>query len=1011
MKKVLIILASIFLLLIVVAIAVPILFKDDIKAAVDDVLAESVNADIVWDTDDFSLSLLSNFPNVTAGMNNFGVINRAPFEGQILFAVQELEVEVDLFSLMGDQIKINGIRLNSPEIFIHVLEDGSANYDIAIATEEMPTTPAPASEEATAYNIGIDHWEITNGHIVYDDATLPFKLEIKELQHSGNGDLNQDEFDLNTKTKADSVTVIFDGVEYLSDKNVAADVIINISDEFGRYTFKENRVSVNDFALSFDGFLALLADGSMDMDINYAAPESSFKSLLSLVPGIYTQEFSDIQSEGTLSFEGKVSGTYDSLNLPAFNVALKVDEAMFKYPDLPTSIDNIKMDLLVDNADGNIDNTIVDLKSFHMDFGNNPIDASLRVENLVNYKMKANVQGKLNLGELSSMFPMEGTMLKGNYVIDLTANGIYDSIKNTIPTIAANMSLTNGYVKSSEFPYALEDLHFDAVVKNETGNMDDLHAVVKDFAMTMDGEPFKADLTFSDLANYTWDLKASGGIDLEKITKVFPLEGMELSGKIEADLDTKGNMASLEAEKYDQLPTSGKVTITGFKYVDSELPYDVTISTAAASFDPQKITIESYKGTVGKSDMNITGSVSNYMAYLFGENQTLNGTMNYDGKLLDLNEFMEEEETASGPTMETTPAEGQEEVYGVIEVPKNIEFLMKSTIAKVEVMDMTLTNIVGDIVVEDGIASFKNVNFNLLEGAFAMNGSYNTQNLDEPKYDFNLDIKDLSIQKSFSAFSLVQTYAPVARLVNGSVSTDFNVSGLLNDEMLPDLGTVTGGGLLKIAQASLSDSKIIQSVTALTKLKSSNSSSAKARKVTLKDVLMSATIEDGKLKVDPFDFKLGDYNSTVSGATSLDGGISYNLKMDIPASDLGSQFGSLVSSFGGGSGDDAMIPIKIGIGGTYDNPKPQLLMDDQKQQAKAAVKDKAKEEAKDLAGDLLDNVKSDKAKDLVSGLLGGDEKDSSSTQKADSTQVDLKKQLEDEAKDAIKNLFRKKKKN
>lgn len=1006
MKKFLIIIASIFVLIIAAAFIVPVVFKDDIKAVVDDALAESVNADIVWDTEDFSLSLFRNFPNVTAGLNNFGVINRAPFEGQILFAVSELEVEVDLFSLMGDQIKINGILLNTPEIYIKVLEDGTANYDIAIASEETVPVEPTTEAEPTAYNIGIDHWEIIDGHVVYDDASLPFKLEMKNLQHTGRGDLNQDEFDLDTFTKADSVSVEFDGVEYLSDKAITADAIINISDEFGRYTFKENRMSVNDFTLSFDGFLALLPDGSMDMNIDYSAPESTFKSLLSLVPGVYTQDFKDIQSSGLLSFNGNVTGTYDSLSLPAFNLALNVEDAMFKYPSLPTSIDNIKMDLLVDNKDGNIDNTMVNLKSFHMDFGQNPIDATLLIENLVNYKMKANVKGNLNLGELSSMFPMEGTELRGNYMVDLAADGIYDSIKNVIPKISATMSMANGYVKSAELPYALENLQFDATVKNETGNMNDLSAVVKNFSMVMDGEPFKAELVFSDLQNYTWDLKASGGIDLEKITKVFPLEGMELAGKIKADLNTKGDMASLEAERYEQMPTSGTMSVTGFKYVDEALPYDVTIANADATFDPKKINITRYEGTVGKSDMNIKGSVYNYMAYLFSEDETLQGTMTYTGKLLDLNEFMTEEEaTDEAPTI-ATEDEG-EETYGVVEVPKNIDFLMKSNIARVEVMDMTIKNAEGDIVVKDGVASFKNVKFNLLEGAFAVNGAYDTRDLDEPKYNFDLDVQGLSIQESFKTFTLVKAYAPIAQLVDGKVSTDFSVSGLLDEEMMPELSSVTGEGLFKIAKATLTNSKLLQGITSLTNLNSSATETA-----TLKDVLMSAAIEDGKLKVKPFDVNLGEYKTTVSGATSLDGGIDYNLKMDVPASKLGSQFSGLVTSLTGSSGDeDTMIPINIGMGGTYNDPKVQLLATEQKQQATAAVKEKAKDEVKNVASDLLDNVKDDKAKDLVGSLLGTNKQDSTQAAKTDTTSqtTDLKKKLEEEAKDKIRSLFKKKK--
>lgn len=992
MKKVLIVVASLIVILLAAAFIVPVIFKDDIKASIDKALAESVNADIVWDTDDFSLSLFSNFPNVTAGLNNFGVINRAPFEGEILFAVQQFEVEVDLFSLFGDQIRINGIELNHPEVFIKVLEDGTANYDVAIAdtlaaVDEQPDTAA------VKYNIGIDHWEIKNGHVVYDDRSMPFRMELKNLNHSGSGDFTQDVFDLDTYTKADSVNVEFDGTSYMSGKTVEIDMILSISDEYSRYTFKENAVKVNDFSLSFDGFLALLEDGSMDMDITYGTKENTFKSLLSLVPGVYTADFGEIQTDGTLAFNGAVKGKYDSLTMPAFNLALQVNEAMFKYPDLPTAISNINMDLLVDNKDGVIENTTINLKQFHMDFGQNPVDARLLVKNLRNYDMDANVKGNLNLGELSTMFPMEGMSMKGTFNVDMTASGIYDSVKQVIPKIEATLAMKDGYVKTSEFPYALENMNFSAKVTDPTGKMSDFRAVVENFNMVMDGEQFAANLTFEDLDNYKWNLSAKGGIDLEKITKVFPVEGMTLAGKIKADINTAGNMADLEAERYERLPTSGTVTIKDFRYTDKELPYDVTISTASANFDPKQMTLSNYKGTVGKSDMAIEGSVSNYIGYMFGENQVLRGTMNFRSTLLDLNEFMAEEEEDAPVVTE------EEESYGVVQVPEDIDFVLKSDIKTAKLMDMDITNAKGNIIVRDGVANLSGLTFNLLGGSFAVDGAYDARDIQKPKYDFKLDIEDLSIQKAYETFALVQGFAPIAKNANGTVSTDFTVSGLLDQEMMPELKTVSGGGMLKIAQATLSGSKIIQGITSLTKLEDSDN-------VTMRDVMMAVTIEDGKLKVKPFDVKLGSYKSTITGATALDGSISYDVKMDVPAGKLGSQFNSLVSSYtGGNTSAGSTIPLKIGIGGTYDDPQPKLLMGDQKQAAKDAVKEKAKEEVKDAAADLIGDVKDEKAKEVIGTLLGGDKKDTTKAEEGD-----LKKQVEEEAKDKIKDLFKKKKK-
>ncbi len=960
MKKLVIVLGIILILILSAAFLVPVIFKGDIKVAVDKALSESVNADIIWDADDFGISLFTNFPNATAELHNLGVVNRAPFEGEILFAVESFEVEIDLFSLFGDQIKVSGIELVHPEINIKVLEDGTANYDIAIPSDEVVVEDT-ASTEATSFNVGIDHWSITRGHVIYDDATLPFLLEVKNLNHSGSGDFNQDEFDIATNTSIDSLSIVFDGIAYISDKRLSSDLTVNISENYSKYTFRENTISLNDFGFGFDGWLALNDNGSMGMDLTYEAKETTFKSLLSLVPGVYTEDFSSIETKGLLAFNGMAKGIYDSLSMPAFDLNMKVENAMFKYPDLPTAISNISMDLLIDNKDGVIDNTIIDLKQFHMDFGNNPIDARARIANLIDYNMDAKVNGKLNLAELNSMFPMEGISMKGQFSIDLEAAGVYDSISGKTPTIDAVMLMQEGYIKTEDLPYALEGLAFDAEVKSPTGLMRDFKAFVKKFTMTMDGEPFKADLVFSNLDNYTWDLSASGGMDLEKITKVFPLEGMTLAGKVNANLTTSGNMADLEAERYAQLPTSGQVSIANFKYMDAELPYDVTISSAKAAFDPKKITLNDYKGTVGKSDMAMVGSISNYIGYLFGENQTLKGSLNFSSNLLDLNEFMTEEEpTDEQGTEEST----SEEPLGVVEVPKDIDFVLSSSINTVAIMDMQMTNAKGDVIVRDGVVNLNGLKFNLLEGQFAVNGTYDPSDKQKPKYDFDLKVDELSAQKAFQTFSIVKSYFPIANKVDGKLSTDFKLNGLLTQEMLPDMKTVTGAGLLNIAQAQLENSQTLQKIGSLTSINSLSSTD----KVDIKDILMDVTIEDGKVNVKPFDLQLAGYKTSISGSSYLDGSLDYSMKMNVPAGQLGSAVNSLVSKYTGGGNSDGstIIPLSIGVGGTYDDPKLKLNATEQRAQVKDVAKAVVKDQVEENTGVDLDAEKEKQRENIIS---------------------------------------------
>ncbi len=989
MKKILIGFGIFLVLLVAAAIIIPIVFKDDIKAAIDKEIAKSVNADVVFEVTNFNVTLFQNFPNMTVEVKELGVFNRAPFEGVPLFVIQELDVEVNLKELIfGDQLRIKGITLVKPQITIHVLADGRANYDIAYPSTDTVTTV----EEPSNFSFGIDHWEVVDGNVEYDDKSLPYFLELKHLNHTGSGDFTQDVFDLKTRSVVDTLTTSYGDMELLTNKRIEMDMVISISDDYSKYTFKENSAKVNDFAMSFDGWFMMNENG-YGMDINFKSPANTFKSLLSLVPGMYTKDFDGIETKGELSFNGFAKGTYSDTQMPAFNVALLVKDAMFKYPDLPTAVNNINMDLLIDNKDGIIDNTAVDLKKLHLDFGSNPVDAKLLIQNLRDYRMEGNVKAKLNLAELGKMFPMEGLEMRGTYSVDASAKGVYDSLKKIIPVLNASMSLTDGYVKSAEFPLPLENLNFQSTVKNSSGKMAETVIAVKDFSMLMDGEKFAASLTIENLDDYTWDIKANGAVDIEKMTKIFPLEGMTLAGKVKGDFQTKGKMSDVTAERYDRLPTSGSVSLKEFKLTMKDIPYDVTVSNSEAVFDPKKIELKNTRGTIGKSDFAVAGAVSNYIGYVFGDKEVIKGNVDFDSELLDLNEFMTETEAPATPT--DTVA------FGVIPIPDNIDFVLRSSVKTVKMMDYIMTNLSGDIIAKDGIANLSNVKFNMLGGTFGVNGAYNPKDIAHPTYDFALKIDGMSIQQAATSFSIVKTYVPIAGLVNGNFSTDFKVNGELGQDLMPKMETVNGAGLVKVAQAALTQSKLVSGVTSLTKLSDTD-------EVTLKDVLISASISDGRLSVKPFDVKFGNYVTTVAGSTGMDGTINYSLKMMVPAGQLGSQFNNFVNQNTGTTNATTEIPLTIGVGGTYNDPKTTLMAQEQKQQAKEAVAQKAEEKGKEA---IQQAVEGTKPKDIVNSILKPKKDSTQSPTQQDTAKTSVQKDAQKLLQNKLNTLLKKKKNN
>lgn len=1018
LKKVLIGIGGLFVLVIIAAIVIPIIFKDDIKAAIEDEIEKNVNADVFFNADLFDVTLFSNFPNLTVSLGEFGVINRAPFEGQVLLAVEKFEVEVNLKNILfDDEMRIKGILLDKPQIYVRVLEDGSANYDIAIASEDSlaveEVEEATEAGETENMSFGIDRWEIRNAYLEYIDETMSLEAKLSGLTHSGSGDFTLSVFDLATLTHIDTVAITFDEVTYIDNRSFDADLTLNINLDESRYSFKENEIKLNDFALAFDGWVSM-PEEDIDMDITYSSTDNSFKSLLSLIPAIYTSDFDDIQTSGNLSFDGMVKGKLTENSMPAFNLGLVVGDAMFQYPDLPSAVQNINIDLKVDNQDGVIDNTVVDLRKLHLEFGSNPIDARVLVKNLVNYPVEANASAQLDLAELSTMFPMEGIELKGNFGLNLVANGVYDSINSIIPAIDLNMSLKDGYVKSSDFPIPLENMRLQSSVLNTSGKMAETLIKVEDFGMKLGEDEINAQMTVQNLDDYNWDVKIQGGLDIGEMMKIFPQEGMTVTGKIAADITTSGKMSDLDAEQYDKLPTSGSLTLSDFSYSDAEvLPSGMNIKKADLEFDPRAIQLQSLYGNVGNTDLDLSGNISNYMNYVFKDEEIV-GRVNFKSQLVDLNEFMSSDESDESVIQEedTTSLE-------VVEIPKNIDFVLAAQMDKILYDDMVMDDARGRIIIKDGIMDLDGFGFNILGGRIVMDGQYDSKDIENPNFDFVLDINQLSIPESFNTFNTVQTFAPVAKNMTGNYSTKFTISGDLGQDMMPLMNSISGSGLIKIAEAALKDSQVISSITSLTKLGNSD-------EVTIDDLDLSVSIKDGRLSVKPFDIKLGNYKTNISGSTGLEGDLDYVLDMDIPAGEIGGQVNSAIASLTGSTPKESdVIRLKIGLRGTYDKPRPTLLGSGSEGQVQEKVTEVATKEAKDLiANEVTDDPNAQKAIDSLAKIVDDPEaakKMAEAAQKKieDSIKAALeakqkaiedsiKKAAAEEAKKKLKNLFKKK---
>lgn len=669
---------------------------------------------------------------------------------------------------------------------------------------------------------------------------------------------------------------------------------------------------------------------------------------------------------------------------PEFDISLLIKDGYFKYPELPTAVENVNVDMQVVNTTANLNNTVIDIKTFAMNLGKNPINGKVKIKGLEKYDIDANINATVNLAELAQIYPMDSLEIKGLYNLKLIAKGVYDEAQSRIPTIDADMTLKNGYVKSLAYPIPIENLEVAARAKNNSGKMEDTNVDLEKITMQVEGKPFSISGHTQGVEKLVYDLMIKGELDLSTITKIVPLEGMTVTGLIKADIETKGSTAALDAEKYDQLPTSGELSVQNLVFTSVDLPQGMKITNAKVSFTPQQMILDSFQGFLGKSDIALTGGLSNYIAYAlamagFQEGTPIiRGNMNLTSNQFNVDEWMTETDDPTTVEDET----------GVVEVPKDIDFAFNATIQKVLYDNMTLNNMRGLVRVKDGEVRMDNLTFDAVGGKFRTSGLYSSKDLARPIFSFDLDIIEANIGEAFKTFSTAKAFAPLAESLDGKFSlNNFNITGLLKSDMMPDMATLSGGGMMKIIDAVMKDNPSINKLSAVANM-------PKLKNTRLKDIVMQTKIENGKMNIQPFDLNFAGYKSTVGGTTAFDGGIDFHLKVDVPKEEAL----SLVSGFVNVKPEEIEndnIPLFFNIGGTYNSPN--VAMDNSaiksqiKSKATQALKDEATKTGKDLLNDFFGNKTESKT-------------DSTKTTKADSVKKDPIEKAKDALKDKLKGL-------
>lgn len=560
----------------------------------------------------------------------------------------------------------------------------------------------------------------------------------------------------------------------------------------------------------------------------------------------------------------------------------------------------------------------------------------------------------------------EKMVTSGSLALDAKVKGDLDD-KN-LPSWDANLAVSGASIKYPDLPGKITNIQVKAGSKFPGGsNLDKMTVDVPKFHANLSKNTIDANLMLRNIMSDPFiQSKIVANINLATLKDFVPMEeGEAYSGILDADVNIKGKMSSLEKEDFEAFTAEGNLILSKMNYKSKSLPDDVNIERMKFTFSPKNLSLDELNATMGKSDFAVNGKIDNYFGY-FLRDEILKGDFNFNSNNLDLDQLMPASETTTSdakPEEKTASSTSEEPLL----IPNNVDFRLNTNVKNVKYNGIDIKNVTGGVALKEEVATLDNLTMNTMGGTVGLKGNYNTKNHSKPKMDIGFSLKEVDINQLASNFLTIEKLAPITKHAFGDISADFNMNTDLTASFEPILSSIDCLGALSSNEISVKGFKNLEKIEAVTKLKNLSNQTINNFKTKFK-------IKDGKISLTPFDVKLGKIGTEVSGFTTLDQQMDYDLKMNVPKDQIPAgiiaevekalkQINAVVPQLKLAE-LPAFIPVKVKMIGDVKNPKITTDFKESIMKLTGNLKDNITKTVKDTITSVINNG-IDKAKEEI----------------------------------------------
>jgi hypothetical protein len=696
---------SVLSLVLLLSITIGIVFQfvltpEKITPKVLSAINENLNSEMYIEA--IELTFFKTFPSFKLELKN-GFLKGVPISKDSTFNRNDTlmkfdygVVSVNPLAFIANNIQVNKLSFENPEIYARVSSDGKPNWDVLKEREPEVDPPAETDEEQKDFNasINIEEISIIDGNLIFDDHYSGNFVSIEGFDLNLAAKYNDKEVLLKVISESDNVLLRKNRDTYTDQLAIALNTDFHVNRKSKVIDIKNAKVGINDISFVTEGTLHPDRDKKqIEVNLKLDLEVPTLNTLIDLVPESVFEKSNDYEAKGDVSLLAVIKGTYKKAEIPAINAKFQIREGSISYQNKPNKIELLEADIEAYISPQITSGSHFDIHDFTLKGVGTEINITGKGRDLFDHaKLDIDANGRVDLGALENSFPFKKSLnLEGSAEVHLSSQFNISDIQKqdygkiqALGTFKMDQVVFNSEADSLLIAIQKADIHLEQdqnsnlltersskVIggninvrnldfkngKNSAGNLDQLNiefattplqdstkvAVMKSSILIKNGninlgDTLVAQLKFIkaqvDLQPYAKDPS------MPSIHSVFQIDSTGIRSKGRFFAITKGDYELRSARLNNEWPINGHISFDQLYAYTPEFPLLLKMPQTRVTFRPGIISLDHAKIEIGNSDVEATGKVFN-MRSAFFDNKMFTGELQVTSALIDFNEIIQ----------------------------------------------------------------------------------------------------------------------------------------------------------------------------------------------------------------------------------------------------------------------------------------------------------------------------------------------------------------------------------